>query len=485
MKNLVRIITLSLVFCGIPDLKAQMVTYSGPVEYSMKVIKTATGGGTDGGYDWNVMVNESRIITGSFYVTFTGGSAGIPGVSNFMLTSVKENIDFTNTVNNEGNEQVRSQICKDGNTGESFKVSPGDSRRRSTTIASSRLETEKPVITGGQLMIKGDEYTFLLFGEMKMEVTYVSLSEETFPCKGSSDPPTSISNSSTFTFPIVINAKKELVNPKYMEGTYILENTSSDKCNEVLPGGIARMAHGDMTCSSISDIRTSWILVKRAKECNGNVSYLKGDVKINGVPAEEGSISIAEGDVIETGPRSRIQLRMSDGSTYRMGSKSKLTMINPCPSTEDKTISATFLKGKLYSVLNKHFGANTINTKIRSTGGGVRGQANSLPVYFASADPDFVPRSITKPKNSLYPHSFQQEDPEKAELIEGYQSLTDDQAAYYLDFEDGVVKDITALRGTLHIKDEMGFRSMDIPEGTTVNMWQDGTQMTEIFISIK
>lgn len=333
-------------------------------------------------------------------------------------------------------------------------------------------------------MIKGDKYTFLLFGEMKMEVTYVSLSEETFPCKGSSDPPKSISNTSTFTFPIVINAEKELVNPKHMEGTYILENTSSDNCNKVLPGDIARMAHGDMTCSAISDIRTSWILVKRAKECDGNVSYLRGDVKINGAPAEKGDINIGEGDLIETGPGSRIELRMSDGSTYRMGSKSKLTMINPCPAVGEKTLTATALKGKFYYLANKIV-AKEKTLKTGGTVGGVRGQANSRPVFYASADPDFVPLSLTKFQNSLYPHSYQQDDPEKAELIKGYESLPDEQAAYYLDLEDGVVKDLTALRGTLYIEDDMGLRSMEIPEGTSVSMWQDGTEMTEITISIK
>lgn len=42
-----------------------MVTYSGPVEYHLEVIKTAGGGGTDGGYNWNVSVNESEYKHGN------------------------------------------------------------------------------------------------------------------------------------------------------------------------------------------------------------------------------------------------------------------------------------------------------------------------------------------------------------------------------------------------------------------------------------
>ncbi|MDX9772835.1 MAG: hypothetical protein RBT02_05355 [Bacteroidales bacterium] len=63
--------------------------------------------------------------------------------------------------------------------------------------------------------------------------------------------------------------------------------------------------------------------------------------------------------------------------------------------------------------------------------------------------------------------------------------MIQNQTAYYLDFEDGIVRDLTALRGTIRVEDDMGLRSMDITEGTTVKQWADGTPMTEIVILTK
>lgn len=49
----------------------------------------------------------------------------------------------------------------------------------------------------------------------------------------------------------------------------------------------------------------------------------------------------------------------------------------------------------------------------------------------------------------------------------------------------GIVRDLTALKGTIRIEDDMGLRIMDIPEDTTVNQWNDGTPITEIVILTK
>jgi len=56
--------------------------------------------------------------------------------------------------------------------------------------------------------------------------------------------------------------------------------------------------------------------------------------------------------------------------------------------------------------------------------------------------------------------------------------MIQNQTAYYLDFEDGIVRELTALRGTIRVEDDMGLGSMDINEGTTVKQWADGTPMT-------
>ncbi len=102
-----------------------------------------------------------------------------------------------------------------------------------------------------------------------------------------------------------------------------------------------------------------------------------------------------------------------------------------------------------------------------------------------SADPDFVLYTVSQNELTFGIFKVQQDDPEKAELIEGCQSLPGNQTAFNLDFQDGIVRDLTALRGTIRVEDDMGLRSMDITEGTTVNQWDDGTPMTGIVILTK
>lgn len=447
MKNLAVIFILSPIFCNLSRLKAQMVTYSGPVEYHFEITNTASGGGTDGGYNWNVSVKEKQIINGSFYVTFAGGN--FSGISSFRLTSIDENIQYVNTVNNEGNDQKTSQPCYDDRLVFKHNATPGDSRTRRNSVQSSRVNPEKPVIEGGTLMFKNGKYTFVLMGKMKVSITSESYSSETFPCWDTIIPPKSISNSTTFDFPIVISGEKIIETRDVLEGIYVKENETSDDCSKCL-GALARMAHGDMNCSHITNITTSWTLVKRTKECEAVISHVKGDVKINGVPVKNGSFKIGAGDVMETGSKSRIQLSLNNNSTvYRLGSKSKLLLSNPCELyneekiKQNKTISATLLKGKLYGLINKLVGSErNFEPNIRTTASGVRGQLWQPPnTFFASINPN----------SSLY--LYQQEDPEKAELIEGYENSPSNVSAFYIHYEDDVVKDISALKGTLKIED--------------------------------
>ena len=467
-----------VVLITLPGIKGQMVTYSGPVEYHLEIIKTAGGGGTDGGYDWNVSVNERRIIDGSFFVTFTGGAAA--GFSAFQLTSIEENINYVNTVNNEGNDQKTSQACYDDRLVFVETATPGDSRTQRTSVITTHANTEKPVIEGGQMMFRGNKFTFMLMGKMKVNITSEMYTAETFPCLDTIIPPKSISSSTTLDFPIVISGEKTIDTHDILEGFYIKENETSTDCNKYL-GGMGQMVHGDVNCSYISKITTSWTLVKRNKDCNANLSFSRGDVKINGVPAKQGSINVGAGDIITTGIKSRMELRVGN-STYRLGSKSKLLLTNPCELyNEEKTkpgsnsVSATLLKGKLYALVNKLVGSELdFKQNMRTTASGVRGQLWKPPtIFFASTDANF---------NS---YIFQQDDTEKAELIAGYENLPDDFSAFYIHFEDNEVEDITALKGTLKIEDSNQTKNKIINEGETLNIWDDGIIMSDVIISTK
>ena len=108
----------------------------------------------------------------------------------------------------------------------------------------------------------------------------------------------------------------------------IVADTSKTDCRSVL-GSLARMAYGDVDCVYDENITVSWTLVKRSKECDANLSYAKGDVKINGVSVKEGNIKISAGDMISTGEKSRMQVNMPRGEAIRLGSNSQLIVEDP------------------------------------------------------------------------------------------------------------------------------------------------------------
>jgi hypothetical protein len=522
MKNLVAIITLSLIYCNFLTLEAQKVTYSGPVEYYFEITKTAKGGGSDGGYNWNVSVDERQIIEGNFYVTFTGNAqmglyhsskAGdkqsfngreIYGMSGLKLTDITEDIHYVNSVNNEGNEQKTSQACYDDLMVFKHNATPGDSRTERFAVNSFRTDPDKAVIEGGNIIFRDNKYILMLMGKMKVNMTSENYSSLTFPCLDTVIPPKLLSGTTTLDFPIVVHAEHLFDNPEVLEGTFVQEDESGDNCSLCL-GGLARMVHGDMNCSHVTKITTSWTLVRRTEECNATISYLKGDVKINGVPAKEGSMKVGAGDVIETGSiGSRMEVHLPGNETFRLGSKTRLVLSKPCNPATVKPLSKgqhvmKFVNGKILGIKLKaqyeredfdsfedYASYMTAHGWFHTAIAGVRGHLiNPSTIFYASTNPDFVPYIVPQNDLSKSITTIQQEDPEKAELIEGYQSLPDNNIAIYLDFQDGIVRDLTVLRGTIRVEDDMGLRSMDIPEGTTVNQWADGTQMTEITILTK
>ncbi len=348
-------------------LKGQMVTFSGPVEYHLEITKTANGGGTDKGFNWNVSVNEKQIIEANFYVTFTGnakvglyhsGNTGdkqsfngreIYGLSGLKLTDITEDIRYVNSINNEGNEQKISQPCYDDRLVFRHNATPGDSRTERFSVKSARTDPDKTVIEGGNIMFRDNKYILMLMGKMKINMTSETYSSLTFPCLDTLIPPTSISKTTTLDFPVVIHGEKLFDNPDALEGTFVQKDESGDDCRSCL-GNLARMVHGDMNCSYITKITTSWTLVKRTEECNGTISYLKGDVKINGVPAKEGTTKVGAGDVIETSKiGSRIQIHLPGNETFSLGSKTRLVLSNPCNPATVKSPS----KGQLVKVKGK------------------------------------------------------------------------------------------------------------------------------------
>lgn len=236
------------------------------------------------------------------------------------------------------------------------------------------------------------------------------------------------------------------------------------------------------------------MLTKRTDECNAEVTYLKGDVKINGVPAKKGTVKVGAGDIIETGEKSRVSISMNNrNEIYQLGSKSKLQLANPCkpniinPSEKGQAV-INLLFGKIFS--QRHPGNYTRDdfesdeewghhqsihiTWFRTAHAGVRGWLLKAPtVYFASINP--------KMDYTIFPPL----DSEKEELIPEYSTIPKDASAFYIHCENGEVKDFTVVKGTLKIEDSAQLKNKIVSEGTTINTWDDGSVMSDIMVSIK
>ena len=76
-------------------------------------------------------------------------------------------------------------------------------------------------------------------------------------------------------------------------------------------------------------------------------------------------------------------------------------------------------------------------------------------------------------------------DPEKEELIPDLNSIPNNANAFYIHCENGEVKDLTVVKGLLKVEDTSHIKSKIITEGSTTNLWNDGTIMSDVEISVK
>ncbi len=485
MKKIFVFLAITIVQIFFNQINAQ-TTYSGTVEYKYTRTKTGSGSGSNG-YNWNAKADEKYIVEGRFSVVFNG-DVSPSGVAMCPIKSIYEKVNFISTTDNEAQGERVSQACFDAVKRVSYTVSPGKSQIYKLAIESERLEPDKPCVTSGFLGIQcppsdnkqgNCKYSIMLSGFIKANVTSAIYTEETFPCNKANNKPANLfTNTVKLDFPIVIYAEKDFhITDEILEGDTIITEIHNTDCRSCLDSGLKSIIPDidDVNCAYDETSTISWYLVKRTKKCEPVITYLKGDIKINGKPAEQGGRGFEEGDIIETGSHSRVEIRTGNNEAIRLGSKSQLRWYDPCKPRKPLSDREAYLtgmrltKGQAYAIVSRIVGKeSTFEVKCRTAVIGVRGQLIQAPqTFYASTDPYFILEEIA---------------PEKAELIEGYQYLSDNQTAFYIHFEDDVVKDISNLKGEVRIKEAKGFRQIDLPEGTSVSQWEDGTPMTEIVI---
>jgi hypothetical protein len=465
---------------------SQQITYGGPIEYKYTRIKTVTGSGNEG-YNWNVNIDEKHVVEGTFYVVFSGMFSSA-GFTMYQMASVEEVIHFENSVNNEANEERTSQGCSDENSTSTRVVSPGDSRTYRQIVTHERINPMKPCINGGTLNITspnsgGDKklqsgsYTIMLGGEIETEMISETFSENKFACNPERNaPPDVISQTMKMSFPLSIIIAEEFNGADILEGKKVILDNHTTDCGPGSP--YANMTHGEVDCNYIEDISVSWHLTKRNKECDASLTDIKGDVKINGVPVENGNVKIGAGDMITTGGKSGIKIHLPDNSYMALGSNSRLVLGDPCNlnPVESKVSMDTKLRmlaGKMFYLLGKS-GDFELKT---GTAGGVRGQIN--PSFF---EPYFT----NERKHGVPFPGFQDEtvvnDPEKISLIRESGNFKDSKLALYIHSDAEGVHDISALKGNLEVESTDKSKKMVVNEGSTVTMWPDGHPFGEIIV---
>ncbi len=500
----------------VKDAISQQITYSGTVEYKHTRTKTANGSGSNG-YNWNAKADEKYIVEGTFYVTFTGAVSS-SGTAMFQFTGINEKINFIYTADNEAKGEKISQACFDAVKRVSYTVSPGKSQIYKLSIESERLEPTKPCVTSGFLGIQcppsdnkqgNCKYSIMLMGTIKTNVTSAIYTEETFPCNEANNKPANLfTNTVKMDFPIVINLEKDFdITDEILEGESVITDIHNTDCRGCLTSSLTSMIpdNDDVKCAYDENLTVSWSLVKRSKECDANLSYVKGDVKINGVSVKEGNTKISAGDIISTGDKSRMQIILPGGEAIMLGSNSRFIVKDPCNLTPPREMMEphkkgyNLLKGKVFQAMKvpqkfklerKDFNneEDWANYRAMHTGyfhtavAGVRGQI-SPPAreYYGSNDYNI------KVKGGPYfdPQYIKEIDPEKESMINEFGDLKDYDGAFYVHTEPEAIYDVSAIKGDILVESAIGTNKMVVKEGLTVTSWPDGSPFIDIYISAK
>lgn len=494
MKAGIKILAIFFFSCITLNATSQQVTYSGPVEYKFIRTKTTKGNGNSG-YNWNVDINEKYIIEGTFYVVFS--AIGSPaGFTMCQMTSIEEDIHFENSIKNEASEERISQGCSDDLNKSTRTVSPGDSRIYKQTVNHVRLDPKKPCIGQGTMTItspnstgkkepSSGKYSVMLGGVIETEMTSETYSERKFACNPDRNtPPDIISQAMKMPIPVSIVFEENFDGSEVLTGKQVILDNHRTDCGPGSP--YANMTHGEVDCAFDESIVVSWTLIKRTKECDANLSSIKGDVKINGAPVKDGNIKIGAGDMISTGGKSRLKVDLPDGSKMAVGSNSSLILADPCNLNPQKSnivnpfrlwLSAVNWKIGVALGVKKGFEIRTGTAVV-----GVRGQIAPERKYYTPDDNNVEIRSGPHPDFHI---EWIEIDPEKESIIKELGVLSGHKIVFYLHSDSEGVHDVTAIKGDLELERTFSSEKMIVKEGTTVNSWADGSAFGEIYIRNK
>ena len=130
--------------------------------------------------------------------------------------------------------------------------------------------------------------------------------------------------------------------------------------------------------SKLTPILLAIMLPVSALAASGEVTFLEGTATRAPVKGAKASLkmqgTVEQGDLIQTGPKSRLELTLPDKSIVRLGPSSKLRLDAAAFSDEGREFKATLLLGKVWSKVTGVFGSER-NFEVRTERAvaGVRG----------------------------------------------------------------------------------------------------------------
>jgi hypothetical protein len=212
-------------------------------------------------------------------------------------------------------------------------------------------------------------------------------------------------------------------------------------------------------------------------DCPGHVGYTKGDVKINGESAEAGDVVEMKDGVIETGPKSRVRITLSNGAEIFIGSNSSVHLSDPCACGESSIIDV--IAGAISILLS----GGPTTTECRCNGAsGVRGQnrpqrEDDWRRILLVSLPDFLlPISVVMAEENDYMY-----------LVPSEEEIERAEAAFMVDSDPEHYLFVQAIKGRLKLRDSAGYERILEAGQTFKKEWEfpcDPSDIKDIFIQV-
>jgi len=283
-----------------------------------------------------------------------------------------------------GKVEINAATWEDRQKG-TRKVSPGHTGKMTTTLDTKGYKGE----TSLDLYVDEESGTFTLLGQGEVKAPQPAFkSEEVFrdACSGKTDRKTE-----NLTYPDTgamwfFNVQGEFTG-NTISGTEILEDdTTIPEGEKDTPTSNAHMSCNFPIFRSapteyLKRKTVSWNFRRVGEDdCVGMVTYISGDVNINGQKSDIGPVPLREGSRIETGPNGRILIVFPEqGVEYRFGSNTSLELPDPCH--KENLPPDRLIKGLIYSIISKIKGGRGAPPQLSlgNCPSGVRGLPTPLP----------------------------------------------------------------------------------------------------------